>query len=288
MTSVSEPKIQRLALEEIEANRAGRLRPVSEAGVESLMASIDALGVIKDPIHVRRKGRGDRARLILMAGGHRLEAARRLGWTTIPARVWADVSDAFARLVEIDDNLAGADLSALELAVFLAERKRVYETLHPETKAGTAGALARHGAATEIISFADSVAEKRDLSPRHIRNFVAIGARLSAREVAALSGMEAPVKLKDLMALARIGEAGMRSEVVGLFASGAAGSVGEALAQLKPDLAKKPPAAADEAALRRLLTAWRRAPMRARRRFAEECHGEIAALLTGRPDLRAI
>ncbi|WP_159966781.1 ParB N-terminal domain-containing protein, partial [Profundibacterium mesophilum] len=109
---------------------AGRLRPVSEAGVLSLVASIGELGVMKDPIHVRRVPHRGGA-LELMAGGHRLEAARRLGWTDIPATVWT-CSDDWAHLVEIDDNLGGSELGALDTAVFLAARKRIYEKLHPE------------------------------------------------------------------------------------------------------------------------------------------------------------
>lgn len=110
-----------------------RLRPVSEAGVEALKASIAETGVMKDAIHVRRKKGGV---LVLIAGAHRLEAARQLGWTEIEAKVWVDVTDDWSRLMEIDDNLAGAEMGPLDTAVFLAERKAVYERLHPETKRG--------------------------------------------------------------------------------------------------------------------------------------------------------
>ncbi len=120
MTKISEPKIQRIPVADIEVDAEHRLRPVSDAGVQSLMASIEELGVIKDAIHVRKKRRATGESLVLMAGGHRLEAAKRLGWETIPARIWADATDDFARLMEIDDNLSGSDLSNLELSVFLA------------------------------------------------------------------------------------------------------------------------------------------------------------------------
>ncbi|HPT48548.1 MAG TPA: hypothetical protein PLM07_21900, partial [Candidatus Rifleibacterium sp.] len=53
----------------------------------------------------------------------------------IAAHIWTDVTDDWARLMEVDDNLAGAEMNALDTAVFLAERKKVYEKLHPETKA---------------------------------------------------------------------------------------------------------------------------------------------------------
>ncbi len=270
------PKIQMLPIASIDEDAESRLRPVSEAGVESLIASIKELGVIKDAIHVRRRGRGEEATLTLMAGGHRLEAARRLGWQAIPARVWADVTDDFARLMEIDDNLSGADLSNLELSVFLAERKRVYERLHPETKAGVAGAHAKHGSATEIISFAESVAEKRELSARHIRNFVRIGSTLSPREVAALATIENPPKLKDLMALAKIVEPQDRKYIVGQVASGHVATIGEAIAKTKP--APREHDKVDEAYLA-MFKLWGRAPKAAKRRFVDDVQREIAAIL---------
>ncbi len=49
VTKPSEPKIQRLALSDIEGTEY-RLRPVSEAGVQGLIASIAQIGGIKDAI----------------------------------------------------------------------------------------------------------------------------------------------------------------------------------------------------------------------------------------------
>ena len=285
MSGISEPKIQRLEISQIEATE--RLRPVSDAGVESLLASINELGVIKDPIHVRKKRRGNVETLVLMAGAHRLEAAKRLGWDTIPARVWVDVNDNWASLMEIDDNLAGADLSALELSVFLAERKRIYEKLHPETRKGIAGARARHGLANEIISFAESVAEKRDLSKRHVEYFVQIGNALSPHDIAQLSASEHPVKMKDLMALAKISAPIVRADVVGKLASGEVKSVADALIILEPKNAKVAVDPIDEA-YQKLLTLWKRAPMPAKRRFVDELEAELAAVANAKPQIKAV
>jgi ParB family chromosome partitioning protein len=125
---VKEPKllqIDQVAVADVDAS--GRLRPVSEAAVESLIQSITELGVMKDAIHVRKRKDG---RMVLIAGAHRLEAAKRLGWEVIPAKVWTEVTDDWARLMEVDDNIAGAELNPLDTAVFLATRKAVYEKLH--------------------------------------------------------------------------------------------------------------------------------------------------------------
>lgn len=205
--------IDRVKVEEIDTK--GRLRPVSEAGVAALMASIDETGVMKDAIHVRQKKNGT---LALIAGGHRLEAAKRLGWTEIEAKVWTDVTDDWSRLMEIDDNIAGAELSPLDTAVFLAARKRVYEKLHPEAKASTGAALAakRWDAADmmSVASFAAATAEKFGMTDRHVRRLIAAGTRLDSRDVALLRKAPRPITLKDLAEIAKISQPTDRYEVV--------------------------------------------------------------------------
>lgn len=194
--------IDRVKVEEIDTR--GRLRPVSEAGVAALMASIDETGVMKDAIHVRQKKNGT---LALIAGGHRLEAAKRLGWEEIEAKVWTDVTDDWSRLMEIDDNIAGAELSPLDTALFLAARKRVYEKLHPEAKASTGAALAakRWDAADmmSVASFAAATAEKFGMTDRHVRRLIAAGSRLDPRDVTLLRKAPRPITLKDLAEIAK-------------------------------------------------------------------------------------
>jgi ParB family chromosome partitioning protein len=271
------PEIDSVAVAEVAASE--RLRPVSEAGVAALMASIAELGVMQDPIHVRRVRHRDNA-LVLMAGAHRLEAARRLGWTDIPATVW-ECNDAWARMMEIDDNLAGAELTALDSAVFLAARKRLYEAEHPDARQGVAGALALHkNHATDIVSvasFAASTAEKFNLSERHVYRMVAAGSALAPDEVARLRAGPRPVGLADLQVIAKAGPA-ERYGIVDALAAGRAKTAKQALALG----AEAPPKDPVEAAFQRLLETFDRAPAAARRRFVEERGTEIAALTDGR------
>lgn len=256
-----------------------RLRPVSEAGVQSLIASIEETGVMKDAIHVRKKKDG---KLYLIAGGHRLEAARRLGWTEIEAKVWTDVTDDWARLMEIDDNLAGAEMNALDTAVFLATRKEVYERLHPETKYATGSALAakRWDDATDTMSvaFVTATAEKFGLSDRHIRRLAAAGTRLGPDEVARLRSAPKPITLKDLTEIGQIDQPTERYDVVRLLSQGEAKSAADARRALKPasEIPVKDPV---EDALRDLNRAWDRAPMAARRRFVDERGVELLDML---------
>lgn len=253
-----------------------RLRPVSEAGVQSLIASIEEVGVMKDAIHVRKKKDG---KLYLMAGSHRLEVARRLGWPEIEAKVWTDVTDDWARLIEIDDNLAGAEMNALDTAVFLASRKAVYERLHPETRAGLAGAVARWDATdTMSVAFVTATAEKFGLSDRHIRRLAAAGTRLGADEVAKLRAAPRPVTLKDLTEIGKIERPTDRYDVVRLLAQGEARSAADAMRSLKPTAlgAEKDPV---EDAFKALASVWERAPKAARKRFVEKISVEAIEML---------
>jgi ParB family chromosome partitioning protein len=107
---------------------AGRLRPVDADRVGALAASMNEIG-LQQPIVVRPHPNGGN-RLLLVAGCHRLAAARQLGWTEIAA-IWLDLDAAQARIVEIDENLIRNELSALDFAIAVAERKRIYEELYP-------------------------------------------------------------------------------------------------------------------------------------------------------------
>lgn len=266
MTFKSLPPLSDVPVGDIIVER--RLREVSEAGVASVMASITEAGVMKDPIHVRQKKNG---KLYLMAGGHRLEAIRKLGGNSIKAYVWKGVSDDFATLIEIDDNLAGADLTALDRAVFLAERKALYEKVHPETKAGVAGGLARHGAATELGSFAVSAAETMGVTPRQVRKFIAAGTALTGDEIRWLRAAPRPVTLKDLQALAKIADDHERSQVCIAMSNGEVKSAAEARQRFAAKSgAASPSKDPVEEGFKALLTAWKRAPKAARRRFVEE------------------
>lgn len=184
-----------------------RLRPVSRSGVDALKASIEELGVMKDPIHVRKIKRS--GKIVLMAGGHRLTAAIELGWEVIKVTCW-ECTNGFAELMEVDDNLAGAELTPLDTAVFLAARKEIYEKLHPETKAAKGADLVakrwKNTADTRsTVSFAATTAEKFGISDRQVRRLVSAGAALHSSEVSNLRQAPKQVSLKDLNEIAKIG-----------------------------------------------------------------------------------
>jgi ParB family chromosome partitioning protein len=94
-----------------------RLRHLDAAKVEELAASIREHGLIS-PIIVR--GVDDGARLILVAGLHRLEAVKRLGLDSIKV-IFVEGNDIEVRLLEITENLHRAELTATERAEHVAE-----------------------------------------------------------------------------------------------------------------------------------------------------------------------
>ncbi len=85
--------------------------------------------------------RADEGRLILVAGRRRLEAVRLLQWDTVKANVLT-IDQTQALLIEIDENLQRAELTALQHAQHIAERKKIWEAMHPQTKTG--GTEAEH------------------------------------------------------------------------------------------------------------------------------------------------
>ena len=86
---------------EVDKVRPGEfsLRDLDDDMVEGLARSIEGVGLLQ-PVVVRPLGDGYE----LVFGPHRLEACRRLGWKTIPARV-EEVSDEEAFLLNLVENL---------------------------------------------------------------------------------------------------------------------------------------------------------------------------------------
>jgi ParB family chromosome partitioning protein len=169
--------IFRLSLREITVPE--RLRPIDEAHVLQTAASMEEQGQLS-PIVARKLGAG----YTLVAGAHRLAAAERLGWDVIEAHI-VSCDDDEARLIEIDENLVRRELSALDRAIFLAERKRVWERMYPETAHGKAKKGKVANIAT-FMRFSKDAAKNTGLSERAIQLASSIIARLDHEAVSLL------------------------------------------------------------------------------------------------------
>lgn len=176
-----------------------RLRQLDEANVTSLTSSMREVGLI-NPITLRpQKGTG----YWLIAGLHRLEAAKRLGWQSIPAII-VETGDTEARLAEIDENLMRGELSAAERAIHIAERKKLYEAMHPETKKGQ---FNQHTAANRQLGdkqndrFTSDTAEKTGTSERAIQRDASRGTKIEAIKKVVGTSLD---KGEELDALAKL------------------------------------------------------------------------------------
>ncbi len=159
-----------------------RLRSVDDAAVAHIAESMQHQGQLY-PIQVRTIEPG---RFRLVAGAHRVAAARKLGWTHIEAFLVDDLEEEEARLVEIDENLCRAELHPIHKAHFFATRKDIYESLHPETKHGAnlVSPTWRHDenasapSFDRAPSFVEDTAASTPWSPRTIQRYTRIGERL--------------------------------------------------------------------------------------------------------------
>ena len=120
----------KVRIDEIKVN-PGR-RAALESNIEELAFSISEIGLL-NPITLT----GD---YTLVAGLHRLEAVKLLGWTEVECTI-TDLDGLTAELAELDENFARTNLSPLEIGDLYRRRKDIYEMLYPETKAGTAQAI---------------------------------------------------------------------------------------------------------------------------------------------------
>ncbi len=125
-------EITRIALSHVQ--RQSSARDINTSAVSGIAASMKEIGQLT-PIFVRAanipiKGVMEPGYL-LIAGNHRVEAARQLGWSEIDARVMGGES-LEAELIEIDENLCRAELTASQRASAIKRRKQIWEALHPE------------------------------------------------------------------------------------------------------------------------------------------------------------
>lgn len=188
----------------------GRLRPVDRDHAEFLAVSIKETG-LKHPIIVRTAPEGSNRHYKLVVGGHRLDAFKLLRWTDLTIGkdvVIQDMTDDEARLAEIDENLARHELNALDRAIFLLERKRLYETLYPETGHGKAPkGRAKEKSQTLALfreRFSRQAAKKLGLSEAAIKLSIQIASDLDREAVKALRGTKIERNQRELFAISRL------------------------------------------------------------------------------------
>lgn len=163
-----------------------RLRNLDERIVAALIQNFKEVGQ-QSPIIVFG-GENDHV-VKLGAGGHRLEACRRLGIKVLCFHKTGDELD--RQLCEIDENFIRADLTPADKALFLARRKEIYLIKYPETAHGsnqhTRSGKVCHSSAV-VKRFSTATAEATGQNERTLRLDIERGEKISATALQMLRG----------------------------------------------------------------------------------------------------
>ena len=186
----------RLSIKEIHV-KEGR-RSLDTCHVGELADSIREIGLL-NPLTIDRDN-------FLIAGLHRLEAVKRLGWTEVDCTV-SSLEGLAAELAEIDENIVRSDMSTLEYGEILLRRKEIYETLHPETKRGM-----RNGQTSksdkmsflETKSFAQDTAEKLGVVPRTVERQIQTAKNLTQEAKEIIKNADKKISKKEALKLSRL------------------------------------------------------------------------------------
>lgn len=174
---------------------AGR-REANPEIIQELADSISKVGLL-NPITVDQD-------YTLIAGLHRLEAAKRLGWTEIECNV-SNLEGLLAELAEIDENLIRQGLDYIDEGKQLARRKEIYETLHPETRQGQRNGQTSKNETVSVLenkSFAQDTAQKLGVSPRCIEQKIQVAKKLTPEAEKIVKGNN--IGFKNALKLSRL------------------------------------------------------------------------------------
>ena len=218
-------QLMKINLREVQLSKS---RPSIPGTINALAESMREIGLI-NPVIVKAAPIFDGAIMIqgykVVAGNHRVAAARALGWTEIDAFVH-DGDELQAELAEIDENLQRAEFTPAQRAAAIKRRKEIWEVLHP-TVGGTTCPTnedpdlrrdgRRKGPQHEKDFAADTESKtgewKRDIN-RHVARAEALGSDIhevvgtsldKGVELDALKDMPEPAR-KELIQRAKSGE----------------------------------------------------------------------------------
>lgn len=167
-------------------------REATPQSVEELARSIAAVGLM-NPVTLDQNN-------TLIAGLHRLEAAKLLDWTEIECNI-IGMNSVQAELAEIDENIVRTKLTKQELGDQLLRRKELYEMLHPETRQGMRnGQTSKNAnlASLETKSFTQDTSEKTGMSKRTVSRLLQIANNMTqdAKRIVQASDLTQDTALK--------------------------------------------------------------------------------------------
>lgn len=173
-------------------------RSTDQQNVEELVKSIQAVDLM-NPITVTQDN-------TLIAGLHRLEAAKLLGWMEIECTV-SDAEGIQAELAEIDENIVRARLSRHELGEQLLRRKELYEALHPETRQGMRNGQTSKNENFSLLGakpFSQDTADKLGVSKRTVEQLVQTARDLTPEAKKIIRDADSKITKGDALKISRL------------------------------------------------------------------------------------
>lgn len=197
-------------------------RPVNQDKVKKLAESIKTTALI-NPINIT-------ANDILIAGVHRLEAVKLLGWEEIEARV-LDITGLRAELAEIDENFMRQELSPIEIGELANRRDEILEELGLRAKSGDNQFTAGEDNSPPLKTTAD-IAEEMGLTERVLQQNKQLSKKLTQEAKEAVVNHKIP---KDqALALCRE-DPETQNKIVGMINAGSEKNIKDMLRRQKKE-----------------------------------------------------
>ena len=155
--AVPPAEIRRIPIENILVSASRR--EIEHAKVHELAESIHEVGLL-NPITVTRD-------MQLVAGGHRLEACKAIGWHDI-ACTFLEGDSLHVELAEIDENLIRNDLDAISVGELALRRDDILEALGVRAKVGQ-GRPSKNGAESAPLKTTKDIAKEIGVSERALQ-----------------------------------------------------------------------------------------------------------------------
>lgn len=172
-----------------------RKRKLDEGKVRSLAESFESIGQLQ-PITVEQCEYGNYR---MIAGLHRLEAAKLLGWESIEAQEFEGDAVA-AELAEIDENLMRNDLTVLEQGEHLARRNEILEIMGGRRGVGRYS----NGETVSPLKTTSEIAKESGLSERSAQQRMQVARNIVPEVKDAIRNTEIANSTTQLLELARL------------------------------------------------------------------------------------
>ena len=168
---------------------SSRKRKLNEDKVKELAESMNLLGQL-EPITITKDN-------VLIAGWHRIEAAKSLGWDEIKAECF-DGDEIECELVEIDENLMRNDLTILEQGEHLARRQELIGFKQGDNR------FTNRQATVACLRTTKEIAQEIGISEKSMKNRMQVARNIVPEVKEAIRNTEIANSTTQLLQLARL------------------------------------------------------------------------------------